>query len=280
MEARKAVRLGSYLRPASLAEALNALAAGPRTVLAGGTDHFPARATYEPDEDILDLTGLSGLRRIERDGGYWRLPALLTWTGLIEAKLPPLFDGLRTAARQVGGWQIQNQATIAGNLCNASPAADGVPALLALDAEVELASAAGTRRLPLERFVLGPRRTARNAEEVVTAILVPARDARSAFLKLGARRYLVISISAVAVTLAQDASGRVIHARVAVGACGPVAARLPALETVLLGRGPDPALVNRSQLAPLQPIDDVRGSAAYRLDATEELLRRALEAFA
>ena len=98
------------------------------------------------------------------------------------------------------------------------------------------------------------------------------------FLKLGARRYLVISISMVAVTLALDA-GRVVHARVAVGACGPVAARLPGLEAALLGQVPDPALVQPDQLAPLRPIDDMRAPAAYRLEATAELLRRALERF-
>jgi len=272
--------VGSYLRPASLGEALTALAAWPRAVLAGGTDHFPARATFEPDEDILDLSALQGLSRIENDGEFWRLPALLTWTGLIETDLPPLFDGLRRAARQVGGWQIQNQGTLAGNICNASPAADGIPALLALDAEIELSSVAGARRLPLDRFVLGPRRTARRADEVVTAILVPHRAARSVFLKLGARRYLVISISAVALTLTQDAAGRVTHARAAVGSCGPVATRLPGLEAALLGGRPHPAIIKPAHLAPLAPIDDVRGTAAYRLAATEELLRRALEAFA
>lgn len=277
--------MASYLRPTSLAEALAALAAGSRAVLAGGTDHFPARATFEPDEDIVDLTALPGLRHVAREGPCsrirsWRIPALATWTDMIEADLPPLFDGLRTAARQVGGWQIQNQGTPVGNICNASPAADGVPALLALDAEVELASVAGTRRLPLERFIVGPRRTARRSDEMVTAIIVPDRAVRSVFLKLGARRYLVISISAVALTLAQDAAGLVTHARAAVGSCGPAATRLPEIEAALLGQRPDPALVKPAHLSPLNPIDDVRGSAAYRLAATEELLRRALEAFA
>ncbi|HYZ62888.1 MAG TPA: FAD binding domain-containing protein [Acetobacteraceae bacterium] len=271
--------MASYLRPTTLNEALAALAAGPRTLLAGGTDHYPARATFEPDEDILDLTALPGLRRIERDGAYWRIPALATWTALIEADLPPLFDGLREAASQVGGWQVQNRGTIAGNVCNASPAADGIPALLALDAELELASVAGTRALPLERFLLGPRRTARRPDEVLVAIRVPDRQGRSVFEKLGARRYLVISISMVAVTLELDGSGLVVHARVAVGACGPVATRLQALEAALLGRRPDPALVRPEHLAPLSPIDDVRATAAYRMAATAEKLRRALERF-
>ena len=138
--------------------------------------------------------------------------------------------------------QIQNAGTIGGNLCNASPAADGVPPLLALDAEVELASAAGTRRLPLAAFLHGPRRTARRPDELLTAVLIPAAatEGRSAFLKLGARRYLVISIAMVAARLA-TADGRVTAAALAVGACGPVATRLPAVEAALVGHPPDPS---------------------------------------
>ena len=272
----------SYLRPQQLQDALLALAAGPRTLLAGGTDHFPARALREPDEDILDLSALQELRPIvrEREHAMWRLPALATWTDVIEAPLPPLFDGLTQAAAQVGGRQIQNAGTIVGNVCNASPAADGIPPLLALDAMVELRSAAATRRLPLAEFVLGARRTARRPDEMVTAILVPDQGGRSCFLKLGARRYLVISISMAAITLDLDTQGRIRRAAVAVGACGPAAVRLPALEAALLGSPPDPALVEAGHLAPLRPIDDVRAPASYRLQATLELLRRGVAAFA
>ena len=129
---------------------------------------------------------------------------------MIRADLPPLFDALKAAAREVGGVQIQNAGTVAGNVCNASPAADGMPALLALGAEVELQSAAGSRRLPLDDFVLGSRRTARRADELVSALHIPARaaGARSVFLKLGGRRYLVISITMVAVLIELDAGRR------------------------------------------------------------------------
>ena len=271
--------MASYLRPTSLTQALAALQSGPRTILAGGTDHFPARAIHEPDEDILDLSALAELRGITCTGNAWRIPALTTWTDLIAAALPPLFDGLRAAARQVGGWQIQNAGTLAGNICTASPAADGIPALLALDAAVQLGSTGGTRILPLQDFVLGPRHTARRPDELVLALLIPDRPARSAFLKLGARRYLVISITMAAVTLEQDAAGRVTHARAAVGSCGPRATRLPALEAALLGHTPQAGLAQLEHLAPLSPISDMRAPAPYRLDATLELLRRALEGF-
>jgi CO/xanthine dehydrogenase FAD-binding subunit len=191
-----------------------------------------------------------------------------------------MFDGLKQAAREVGGRQIQNAGTIAGNICNASPAADGVPALLALDAEVELASRDGARRLPLASFITGVRTTARQPGELVVALHVPRSraEARSAFLKLGARRYLVISI-AMASTLVEVEDGKVKAARVAVGACSPIAQRLPALEQALVGAAVDARLGERvapSHLAPLSPIDDVRGSAGYRREVALVLLRRLL----
>ena len=148
-----------YLRPRYLEGALAALAR-PHTVLAGGTDFYPARVGRAIDEDVLDIGGIAALRGITVDDSGWRLGATTTWSELIEADLPPLFDGLKQAAREVGGRQIQNAGTLAGNLCNASPAADGVPCLLALDAEVEIAGPAGRRLLPLRQFITGTRRTA------------------------------------------------------------------------------------------------------------------------
>ena len=273
--------MGAYRRPRHLDEALSVLAR-PHTVLAGGTDFYPARVGRVPDEDVLDIGGIASLRGVAAGAQGWRLGATTTWSELIEADLPPLFDGLKQAAREVGGRQIQNAGTLAGNICNASPAADGVPCLLALDAEVEIAGSTG-RRLPLRQFITGVRRTALAPDELVVAIHVPRprHEARSAFLKLGARRYLVISIAMAAATL-EVADGRVASARIAVGACSPVAERLPALEAALVG-APCDGLADRveiGQLAPLSPIDDVRGSASYRRHAAVILLRRMLAGFA
>ena len=270
-----------YLRPHRLEDALSALAR-PHTVLAGGTDFYPARVGRTIDEDVLDIGGIDTLRGISAGSTGWRLGATTTWSELIEADLPPLFDGLKQAAREVGGRQIQNAGTLAGNICNASPAADGVPALLALDAEVEIAGST-TRRLPLRQFITGVRRTALAPGELVVALHVPRPrlDAESAFLKLGARRYLVISIVMAAATLEFE-DGRIAAARVAVGACSPVAERLPALEQALIGMPRDRLAdhVDTAQLSPLSPIDDVRGSASYRRDAVVTLLRRLLTDFA
>jgi CO/xanthine dehydrogenase FAD-binding subunit len=263
-----------------LDEALAALAVAPRVVVAGGTDFYPARVGRPLDDDILDITGLAELRRLREEEACWRIPALATWTDIVEANLPPYFRGLQLAAHEVGGVQIQNAGTLCGNLCNASPAADGVPNLLALDAEIELASTVGARRLKLSEFITGNRRTARRPDELMTAILVPRplHDARATFLKLGARKYLVISIVMIGAVVEID-GGAVAGARIAVGACSAVAQRLPQLERDLVGRKFDDRLVDivaERHLAPLKPIDDVRGTAAYRNDAGLTLLRRAL----
>lgn len=276
------MRNARYLRPTGLDDALAALAAERWTVIAGGTDHYPARVGLPLDEDLLDITGITALGEIRREEHHWRVPALVTWSDILaDDRLPPLFDGLKLAAREVGGVQIQNAGTLCGNLCNASPAADGIPNLLALDAEVELASRRGLRRVALDAFVTGNRRTTRAPDELMTAVLIPdtGRTARSTFVKLGARRYLVISIVMVGAAITLDAGGHIASAGIAVGACAPVAKRLPALELALIGQRPAAglaALVTADHLAPLSPIDDVRGTADYRLDTTVSLLRRVL----
>ena len=192
-----------------------------------------------------------------------------------------MFDGLKLAAREVGGVQIQNAGTIAGNICNASPAADGVPPLLTLNAELELAASRGTSIVPVEKFIINNRQTRRAQDEIVTAIRVPrpSQPTTSTFLKLGARRYLVISIAMVAAVLERASDGTVAAARIAVGSCSAKAQRLRLLERALIGQPVSPglaAIAEPSHLSRLAPIDDVRGTAEYRLDAALTLVRRAL----
>lgn len=273
-----------YAKPTSLEAALALLGQGRWKIIAGGTDFYPAQASAPLRDDVLDINGLACLRGIAEVEDGWIIGARTTWTDLLRHPLPPAFDALRQAAREVGSPQIQNVASVAGNLCNASPAADGMPALLVLDAQVEVASAAGTRRLPLSRFVLGNRRTALGPGELVTAIRVPKTAVRggSAFLKLGARRYLVISIAMAAARLGVD-GGKVSECAVAVGACSAVATRLGLLERALLGAPADESLaeiVAAASMPELSPIDDVRGSAAYRLQAAREMIARAVIAAA
>lgn len=277
----------AYHRPQSIDAALDLLREGAADILAGGTDLYPRQAAAEawmrpePPRPVIDITALPGLDAIEQQPGGIRIGARVTWAGLRDAAhLPAAFDGLRAAARQVGGAQVQNRATVLGNLCNASPAADGAPPLHVLGASVELASAArGMRRLPLEAFLLGNRRTARAPDELATAILVPAPSggARGGFLKLGARSHLVISI-AMAAGVIEVAEGRVSSARLAIGACAAVAQRLPEAEAAIRGRPADPATLAAAilpgHLGPLAPIDDMRATADYRREAALVLLRR------
>ncbi|MEO1601973.1 MAG: FAD binding domain-containing protein [Pseudomonadota bacterium] len=277
-----------YQRPETLAEAQRIAAAGPVRVAAGCTDLFPAtdRPALElaAETPVLDITAIAELRGITPEPNGLRIGATTTWSALAAADLPPAFDGLKAAAREVGSIQIQNAGTVAGNLCNASPAADGVPPLLTLEAEVELSSVRGTRRLALAEFLTGPRQTARAADEILTAIRVPpaAMAGRSAFAKLGARKYLVISIAMISARVV-EAGGHVTEAAVAVGSCSAVAARLPALEAALIGTRVD-ALAERATdalIAPaLAPIDDIRADAAYRSTAAGTLVRRVLDGLA
>jgi len=274
-----------YFRPNSLQDALNVLADTRATILAGGTDVFPSLGDRPLTGPVLDISGLAEIRGIQFNAEHIIFGARTTWSEVLAAPLPRGFDGLKAAAREVGSVQIQNAATIAGNLCNASPAADGVAALLALDAELVLSSRNASRTLPLAEFILGNRKTARRPDELLTSIRIPRRveDAVSTFLKLGARRYLVISIVMVAANLVVDSAGGIREALICVGSCSAAALRLGELERALIGRPARPGLrqfVKREHLALLAPIDDVRATAEYRRDAALTLVGRALEACA
>ena len=287
--------MGLYLRPTAPADALAALAdlkiaqpskmADRLTLLAGGTDFYPAQAARAAwleaaPRNVLDISGIEELKGIRQSETGITFGGLTTWAEIRDARLPRAFDGLKLAAREVGGQQIQNRGTIAGNLCNASPAADGVPPLLTLDASVEIASVRGTRSIPLGDFITDNRTTVLAADELVTAIQVPKSHsrARSTFLKLGARAYLVISIVSVAAVIDVGDDGRIARTAIAVGACSAVPQRLAQLERDLAGVAVADArrVVVAEHLAGLQPIDDVRGSAGYRRHAALVVTRRAV----
>lgn len=273
--------MADYHRPDTMEDALGLLAQGGMTIAAGCTDLFPATDARRLPGSVLDITGIATLRGIDETLAGLRIGGATTWSDVIAADLPPAFDMLKEAAREVGSCQIQNAGTLAGNLCNASPAADGVPCLLALDATVELTSIQGVRTVPLTAFIAGPRQTVLAPGELLSAIHVPqsAVQGRSRFKKLGARRYLVISIAMVAARIEVE-NGHVKQAALAIGACGPVATRLPGLENALVGQGFDmalPDLAKEALVAPaLDPIRDIRADAPYRRHAAAELVRRAL----
>ncbi len=273
--------MSDYMRPATLEEALALLPGRGAGILAGGTDLFAATERRRLPGPVVDLGAIAELRGVRAVAGGTVIGACTTWDEIArDDALPPALGALRAAAREVGGWQVQTRGTIAGNICNASPAADGVPPLLVLDAEVMLRGPEGARRLPLAAFITGPRRTIRAAEEIVTGIFLPAAalGGRSAFLKLGARAHLVISIAMVAVRL-EVAERRIARAAVAVGACSAVARRLPGIEAALCGAAlaEAPGRVDLAAVArALDPIDDIRATAAYRAEAAGELIARAV----
>ena len=270
----------TYLIPTKLEAALKSLAQQQDKLVAGGTDVYPSMKQGHTPKSLLDVTRIKELMNITVTDTGLRIGAAVTWTKIVKAKLPAAFDGLKHAAKEVGSLQIQNAGTIAGNLCNASPAADGVPPLLTLDARVEVASAArGARILPLQDFILGVRKTALGSDEIVTAIHIPTPPdgAGSAFEKLGNRKYLVISIAMTAALIKCDVRGLISEARVAIGACSPVALRLTQLEADLIGAKPSEVEILPSHLSQLSPIDDVRGSGGYRLDIVQEQCRRAIQ---
>lgn len=270
-----------YAKPRSLEEALDLLASGDWQIMAGATDLYPGHVGRPFSRAMLDINGIAALHGIAAEAGHLVLGARTSWSAVARADLPPAFAALQQAAREVGSLQIQNAGTVGGNLCNASPAADGVPPLLVLDAEVELRSAAGLRRLPLSQFVLANRRTALLPGELLTAVRIP-RDAAgvSAFHKLGARRYLVISIAMAAARIRLAEDGSIAEAAVAVGACSPAARRLSTLEAALAGLPARElgAVLAECPMPEISPIDDVRGSAAYRREAAREIVSRAVRA--
>lgn len=284
----------NYVAATSLQQALAALAStasqGGAVVLAGGTDLMPqsrAGRNFAPACTLLNIRRVAGLDRIEVDGGMLRVGTLVTITRLLTDELvrahAPL---LALAADHFASEQIRNAATLGGNVCNASPAGDMLPPLLALDAEVELASldADGTqvtRRLPLADFVTGPGRTARAAHELLTALRVPLAPPgqRSGFFKGGTRPGLDISTVSIAFAAQRDGDGRLHGVRLALGAVAPTPLRARRAEALLEGRALDSELALRAAASAADeatPIDDVRASAWYRRELLRNMTRRVL----
>ena len=213
----------------------------------------------------------------EHDGGL-RIGASVSYTRLI-ADLGDRLPGLAIASRTVGSPQIRNRGTLGGNLGTASPAGDGLPPLYAMDAEVEVASVRGARRLPVAEFVTGPKRTALEPDELIAAVHVPAAAGPQQFAKIGTRNAMVIAVCSVALCLWEDER----RVAVCIGSSGPTPLRAPDAEAFAgtLDWGaplPDRAAARFGELVrdAAQPIDDVRGTAAYRRHALAVLARRTL----
>ncbi|MCF6320239.1 MAG: xanthine dehydrogenase family protein subunit M [Rhizobiaceae bacterium] len=275
----------TYFRPHDLSQALGWLANNEAQIVAGCTDLFAqTKSQYlegKSRKKLLDITAISEISGVTHNDDHIRIGAGTSWSEIIAADLPPAFDGLKGAAHEVGSVQIQNSGTIGGNICNASPAADGVPALLTLDAKVELASSTQKRTLPLQEFLLGPSQTALKHNEILCAISIPhnATGGISSFIKLGARKYLVISIAMVGVRLEVD-EGKIADIAISVGSCSAVAKRIERVEQLLIGVALDvdlPKIITPDVISSsLAPIDDIRADADYRIKAAREIIIRAV----
>src|SRR5690242_18976013 len=274
-----------YHQPESLADAVGLAArfGAEASFLAGGTDLIVQiqRGRIGP-RHVIGLHRVPGLTGIAVDGRV-TIGARVTHRTLEHcAELGGALRCLIEGAEVIGGHQVRNVATVGGNLANASPAADLVPCLLALDGMVRLVGPGGERELPIERFLLRPNRTARRPDELLTLVSLPALPAHSssAFLKAGRRRAMEISVVCVAARLTLDASReRCLEARIALGAVAPTTIRAREAERALEGRPVGGEAFERAAAAAQEacrPIDDVRASAAFRRHLVGVLVRRAL----
>ena len=256
------------LTPRSVGEALRLKAERPELLpIQGGTDvmvdlNFDRRRPAA----ILNLSEVEELRGWSREDGRLRLGAALTYTEARRAPLSELLPALAEASRTVGSPQIQNRGTLGGNLGTASPAGDAIPPLLVEDARVDVASVRGVRTHALPEFLVGPKRNALASDELITAVLIRPSGAPQTFMKVGPRNAMVIAVCSLAVAADRERG----EVRAAYGSAGPIprVVRCPVEEAEAL-----PELVVEATA----PIDDVRGTAAYRRHALRVLARRALE---
>ncbi len=273
------------LLPRTLPEALDMLAEGAPLIapVAGGTNVVVAMraGSYRP-KTLMDVSRLSELRGIRRENGHIVIGGGTTIAELLASPVVAEYARpLRDAAATLGSPLIRNRATVAGNLVDASPAADTAPALLALGAEVELVRREGTRHLPLETFILGPNETLIEPEELMTSIRwpIPPSDSVAGYHKIGLRKALACAVVTVAVMVECDKTGHCRQARIALGAVAPTPIRAYAAEAILRNQRLTPETIAdaaRLSAEATQPIDDVRASATYRQRIVAVLVRRLL----
>jgi len=275
----------NLLMPKTLPKALDMLSKGAPDVtpLAGGTNLIPdMRSGRHCPVVLMDIGGLDELRGIHQKDGDLVIGGGVTVAELLDAPLiaqhAPV---LKQAAAIFANPLVRNRATVGGNLADASPAADSGPPLLVLDAEVELVSKEGARRVPLEDFFVHVRKTVCKPQELLASVRwpVPAPGSVGAFRKLGLRKAGAVSVLSAAVMVEPDGNGRLVQARIALGAVAPTPIRAHAAEDALRGQAMTPGVISEAAyLAAVAtcPIDDIRGSAAYRQRVVEVLVRRLL----
>jgi CO/xanthine dehydrogenase FAD-binding subunit len=273
-----------YQRPETVADAVAALRAADARALAGGTDLVPQlREGRRRVARIVDLKHIPELTAIALlpDGGV-SIGAAATATAVARhAAIATTFPAIAESAQLIGGVQVQNRASLGGNICNAAPSADGVPALICHGAQAVIVGPDGTRTMPVEAMFAGPGRTTLAAGELLLAIRLapPARLAAAAYLRFTPRREMDIAIAGAAAFLRLGVDGAIAEARVALASVAPTPIRAPAAERMLIGERPGEALFERAGQCAAQearPISDTRASAAYRATLVAVLTARAL----
>jgi len=273
-----------YEAPESLngAVALLAGATGDARVLAGGTDLLvQMRADIVDPELIVDIKKIPETRGITEEKGGWRIGAAVTAAELKEhPKLKQVWPGVVEAANLIGSTQVQGRATLGGNLCNGSPAADSVPALIAAGAVATVAGPQGMRNIPVEDVMLGPRQLALRKGEIVVSFLLPPRPPRSgdAYLRFIPRTEMDIAVVGAGVSLTVDSAGTITAARVSLGAVAPRVLLVAEAAHAIVGSRFDEAARERlvaAARAACRPIDDKRGTTEFRIDVAGVLARRA-----
>jgi carbon-monoxide dehydrogenase medium subunit len=263
------------------AVALLAGATGEARILAGGTDLLvQMRADVVDPALIVDIKRISETRKVTEEKGGWRIGAAVTGAELKEhPRLKQVWPGVVEAANLIGSTQVQGRATLGGNLCNGSPAADSVPALIAAGAVASIAGPQGRRDLPVEDVMLGPRKLALQKGEFILSFLLPPRPPRSsdAYLRFIPRTEMDIAVVGAGVSLTVDQAGTVTAARVSLGAVAPRVLLVPEAAAAIVGSGLDRSAQDRLEAAAraaCQPIDDKRGTTDFRIQVAGVLARR------
>ncbi len=274
-----------YEAPSSFEEASGLLAGetGVTRILAGGTDVLVQLRSglVEPDL-IVDIKRIPGAKDITRtDDGGWRIGAAVSGAEMGEhAELKAAWPGIVEAVELIGSTQVQGRCTMAGNLCNGSPAADSVPAMIAADAIAEVVGPSGTRDVYVEEIPLGPGRTRLEKGDVIAAIRLPARPERAgdAYLRFIPRTEMDIAVVSAGVSLCLDASGKVLDARIGLGAVGPTVVNAAAAADAIIGTTLDDAAIAamiEAVATACSPIDDKRGTVKFRTKVAGVLAKRA-----
>lgn len=273
-----------YAQPKTASEAAKLLAAesGVTRVLAGGTDVLvQLKAGMIEPALIVDIKAIAGVRAITAEAGGFRVGAAVSGAELGDhAALCAMYPGVTEAAQLIGSKQVQGRCSMVGNLCNGSPAADAVPALIAAGATVRIEGPSGSRDVPVEQIPVSPGKTSLAKGEIITSLLLPARALRSsdAYLRFIPRTEMDIAVASAGVSLTLDASGTITAARVALGAVAPTVLLVEAAARAIIGtklNDAAQAALEKAASAAAKPIDDKRGTIEFRVKVVGVLARRA-----